>query len=82
MGINKLSDLIHRFAPDAITVHDLSDFGGWTFYVDTSIMIHQLAAAVSHPKYHPVQGVMHKIARMRAANITPVFVFDGPPPSR
>ncbi|XP_016897578.2 probable flap endonuclease 1 homolog, partial [Cynoglossus semilaevis] len=78
MGITKLSDLIRKEAPEAISHRDISDYTGKVIALDTSIVVNQFRTAT--PGLNPLIGLFFRTLTFLEHDIKPVFVFDGRPP--
>ncbi len=89
MGIHNLFQLIKEYAPAAIRQIGISELGQKVIAVDASITIYQWCR-VGRARHivnnsgkfiNHVQGAFFRISSMIGAGITPIFVFDGPPPA-
>jgi flap endonuclease-1 len=88
MGIRKLFQLINDMIPEAINVIPIEQLHGWVVGVDMSIFIYQwcMTGRAKHivnksGKFiNHIQGAFFRIIKMLTLGITPVCIFDGPPP--
>ena len=92
MGIKGLTTLIKTSAPSAIQTQNLHHLTGKKVAIDASIFMYKMlinmrnanqsyltsnnGKVVSH-----ITGIFYKTANYLALNITPIYVFDGKPPS-
>jgi len=92
MGIKGLTALIKTSAPSAIQTQNLHHLTGKKVAIDASIFMYKMlinmrnanqsyltsnnGKVVSH-----ITGIFYKTANYLALNITPIYVFDGKPPS-
>lgn len=88
MGINQLTELIRKEAPDAISIADLSKYKGQKLSIDISIAIYQWQSVGyakniknSNNKYiNHLQGLFYRMINLLEHNIYPICVFEGIPP--
>jgi len=92
MGIKGLTTLIKTSAPSAIQTQNLHHLTGKKVAIDASLFMYKMlinmrnanqsyltsnnGKVVSH-----ITGIFYKTANYLALNITPIYVFDGKPPS-
>ena len=92
MGIKGLTTLIKTSAPSAIQTQNLHHLTGKKVAIDASLFMYKMlinmrnanqsyltsnnGKVVSH-----ITGLFYKTANYLALNITPIYVFDGKPPS-
>ena len=92
MGIKGLTTLIRTSAPSAIQTQNLHHLTGKKVAIDASLFMYKMlinmrnanqsyltsknGKVVSH-----ITGIFYKTANYLALNITPIYVFDGKPPS-
>ena len=92
MGIKGLTTLIKTCAPSAIQTQNLHHLTGKKVAIDASLFMYKMlinmrnanqsyltsknGKVVSH-----ITGIFYKTANYLALNITPIYVFDGKPPS-
>jgi len=77
MGIKKLNKFLVKYCSDkAISNVHLSAFGEKTIVIDTSIYLYKFCSQDAlHENFYTL------ISKFRLYNITPLFIFDGKPPS-
>jgi flap endonuclease-1 len=91
MGIKNLQKLIDTKAPNAVKKVTTEQLKGLTLAIDTSLMVHQVVTAIrsngtnftddeGNTTTHIV-GIFNKVKWFLEHKITPIFVFDGKPPS-
>ena len=92
MGIKGLTQLIRQNSPNAIQTTNLHKLAGKKVAIDASLFMYKMlinmrtnnqsyltnqeGKVVSH-----ITGIFYKTANYLAVNITPIYVFDGKPPS-
>lgn len=89
MGIKNLFQLIAKHVPHAISKCKLADLAGTTLSVDVSILIYKWhligvsrgirsrdGRLINH-----LQGLFYHVVNLRRYKITPIYCFDGPPPT-
>jgi len=91
MGIKHLRKFLDKYAPSSISSKKYNDFKNKSIAIDTSLIIYKYISATrksgkdltssdgritSH-----IFGILNLINKLISHKITPVFVFDGPPPS-
>jgi flap endonuclease-1 len=90
MGIKGLKKIMASHG--LVKTAQLSDLRGRTVGVDVSLMVYQLYAiglktGLSHDvgegsqTYHHIVGMFYKTVKLLQMGITPVYFFDGPPPT-
>jgi flap endonuclease-1 len=77
MGIKGLKKIIKRHAPDAISLN--FSLYNKKIAIDSSILLYKFRYTYTQDNFH-IQGFLYKIIELLEKGITPVFVFDGPPP--
>ncbi|KAJ1489945.1 nuclease, Rad2 family [Baffinella frigidus] len=92
MGIKQLTKMIGDSAPDAIKEQAIGAYFGRKVAVDASMSIYQFLIAMQSrdgtvmmtneagENTGPLNGIMHRTAKMLESGIKPVYVFDGKPP--
>eukprot|EP00906_Rhabdomonas_costata_P002781 RCo004327 len=88
MGIRDLAALIRQKVPKASHAVNLAQYGGKAIALDATSDLHRVilpgAEALASRNRTELQGAFWvtwmKVERLRQRDITPVFVFDGPPP--
>lgn len=92
MGIKGLTTLIKTSAPSAIQTQNLHHLTGKKVAIDASIFMYKMLITMrtSNQAYltsnngkvvSHITGIFYKTANYLALNITPIYVFDGKPPS-
>lgn len=92
MGIKGLTALIKTSAPSAIQTQNLHHLTGKKVAIDASIFMYKMLITMrtSNQAYltsnngkvvSHITGIFYKTANYLALNITPIYVFDGKPPS-
>jgi len=79
MGIQGLTTLIKKYAPNSITKVSLESFRGRTIAIDTSILLYKFRYSNNSPQSH-IYGFLRRCLLYGKYGITPVFVIDGKPP--
>ena len=85
MGIKDLNKFLKERAPSSIKQLMFSDLykvlnkkdKNLTVAIDTSIYFYKFL--YKNPRF--IEGFFQQIARLRSNNITPIYIFDGRPPS-
>jgi len=77
MGIKDLNKFITEFAPEGIKETHLNEFSGKKVAIDTSIFMYKFL--YKNPRF--IEGFFQQINRLKRNNITPIYIFDGIPPS-
>lgn len=81
MGVKDLTKLIKKYAPDAISKKQYSDFAGEIWAIDASIFFYRFCHDPKNKKPNPhIAGFYQLIFRLISHQITPVIVFDGAVP--
>jgi flap endonuclease-1 len=91
MGIKNLSSLIQLYAPNSITKLQFSDLTGKKIALDASLLIYAYVIAIRNSSddlknihgeiTSHIHAVVSKTLLYLDNGITPIFVFDGKPPS-
>ena len=78
MGIKNLTSFLLEHCPEAIRQSHLSDFKGSKCAIDVSIFLYRFKYKGNKliPKF------FEQINRLRINDITPIYIFDGPPPEQ
>jgi 5'-3' exonuclease len=76
MGIRHLNRFFRENASQAIKIISLAELSGKKIAVDISIYMHKYAAEDSL-----IENIYAMLSMFRHYNITPIFVFDGKPPT-
>lgn len=77
MGIKNLNNLIQTLTGEGVQKIHLSKFKNKTFAIDTNLYIYKfLYAGGNH-----INGLFFMVNKLSKFNITPIFVFDGKPPT-
>jgi len=88
MGVKNLYKLVEKFAPDAISDCSKEELKGWKLGIDANLAVYQWSAAgksqsivnsSGRPINH-IQGAFFRTISLIKSGITPVYIFDGPPP--
>lgn len=79
MGIRGLNSLIKKYAPEAITENDISQYKGCKVAIDCSILLYKFKYASHVPNSHII-GIANRIKYYLMNDILPIFIFDGTPP--
>ena len=77
MGIKDLNKFINTHVPESIQTKDLCYFRGQKIAIDTSIFMYKYL----YKNDNFLEGFFQQIFKLSAYNITPIYVFDGTPPS-
>lgn len=75
MGIQNLNRFLRVNCPQNIRQISLWDLRGKTVVVDASIYMYRFQT-----DDNLIEGIYQMVSLLRHCNITPIFVFDGPPP--
>jgi len=91
MGIKNLSSLIKEYASNSITKKQFGDFIGKKIAIDASLLIYAYVIAVRNSSEDltnihgdmtsHIHAVVSKTLLYLDNSITPIFIFDGKPPS-
>lgn len=91
MGIKNLTQLIKSKAPDAIQTEGMYSLKDKTIAIDASILIYKSLVNVRHNQSYltnkngkvvsHIVGLFHKTIQFLSLGITPIYIFDGKPPS-
>lgn len=81
--------LISQYAPDAIKTVEIGELAGWGIALDISIAIHQWCSVGRNRNIvnadgkfvNHIQGAFYRLAKLTAAGIKLICVFDGKPPA-
>lgn len=76
MGVRYLNGIIKTKCARAISHQSLRDYSGQTIVVDTSIYIHKYLGESAL-----MESMYFMMAQFRYFSITPIFIFDGVPPT-
>ena len=76
MGIPSLNYYIRKFCPESIKTHHLRAFEGQTIVIDTSIYLYRFQGIGTI-----IENMYIMCGLFKQSNISPIFVFDGAPPS-
>ena len=76
MGIPSLNYYIRKFCPTSIKTQHLRAFEGQTIVIDTSIYLYRFKGNGTI-----IENMYIMCGLFKKYNITPIFVFDGAPPS-
>ena len=76
MGVRYLNGIIKTKCARAISHQPLRNYSGQTIVVDTSIYIHKYLGESAL-----MESMYFMMAQFRYFNITPIFIFDGVPPT-
>jgi flap endonuclease-1 len=76
MGIKDLNPFLKGISPDLINEQLLSKFSGKKVAVDTSIYLYKFL----YKNDRFIESFFKQINRLKANNITPIYIFDGKPP--
>jgi hypothetical protein len=76
MGIRDLNRFFRENAADAIKFISLTELSGKKIAVDINIYMHKYAAEGTL-----IESIYSMLSILRHSNITPIFVFDGKPPT-
>jgi flap endonuclease-1 len=76
MGIKNLTSFLQEHCPSGIMNINLMELSGKKVAIDTSIFLYRFKYKANRliPKF------FEQINRLRVNNITPIYIFDGPPP--
>ena len=85
MGIQNLNKLIQEYAPASVSGVNPSDIEGKRIAVDIAVWLYAFvskntneAGEIEHDGVK--RGILFRALALLRAGVTPVFVFDGPPP--
>jgi flap endonuclease-1 len=87
MGIHGLKKLIGQHAPKAVELKPPSALIGMKVAVDTSICCYQIGSVARNAQSNAAQWrsfrrlAISRCEYFKKLNMTPIFVFDGPPPA-
>ena len=76
MGIPSLNYYIRKYCPRSIKTSHLKELEGQTIVIDTSIYLYRVKGMGSI-----IENMYIMCGLFKNYNITPIFVFDGAPPS-
>lgn len=77
MGIKDLNKFINTHVPEGSQTKDLCYLRGQKVAIDTSIFLYKYL----YKNDNFLEGFFQQIYKLSANNITPIYVFDGSPPS-
>jgi flap endonuclease-1 len=77
MGIKNLNTLIEQHSRNGKQKEHLSKYSGSTFAVDTNVYLYKYL----YGKSNHIDGMFFMINKFKKFNITPIFIFDGKPPT-
>ena len=77
MGIKNLNSLIELHSPSGIQHCSLTSFRGKKIAVDANVYLYKYM----YGKTTPIDGIFFMVNKFKKFHITPIFVFDGKPPS-
>jgi len=77
MGVKNLNSLIEKYSPQGKSRQHLSSFNGMTFAVDTNVYLYKYL----YGKSNHIDGMFFMVNKFKKFGITPIFIFDGKPPS-
>ncbi len=77
MGIKNLKLLIKKYAHDAISEKYFHEFNGEVIAIDISIYLYQFTYRYGDP----LEGFVNQTMRFIKNGVTPLYIFDGPPPA-
>jgi flap endonuclease-1 len=91
MGIKNLSSLLQQYAPNSMSKKKFSDLTGKKIAIDASLLIYSYVIAIRNTSEDlmnmdgemtsHIHAVVSKTLLYLDNGITPIFVFDGKPPS-
>jgi len=91
MGIKNLKKFLDKYAPLSITSKKYSEYKNKAIAIDTSLVIYKYISAMRKTGKDLVTkdgkvtshlfGIINLISKLISLKITPIFVFDGKPPS-
>jgi flap endonuclease-1 len=77
MGVKNLNSLIEKYSPNGKSRQHLSYFNGSTFAVDTNVYLYKYL----YGKSNHIDGMFFMVNKFKKFGITPIFIFDGKPPT-
>jgi flap endonuclease-1 len=77
MGVKNLNSLIEKYSPQGKCRQHLSSFNGMTFAVDTNVYLYKYL----YGKSNHIDGMFFMVNKFKKFGITPIFIFDGKPPT-
>jgi flap endonuclease-1 len=77
MGIKNLNSLIELHSPSGIQNCALTSFRGKKIAIDANVYLYKYM----YGKTTPIDGIFFMVNKFKKFHITPVFVFDGKPPT-
>jgi flap endonuclease-1 len=77
MGVKNLNSLIEKYSPNGKLRQHLSSFHGMTFAVDTNVYLYKYL----YGKSNHIDGMFFMVNKFKKFGITPIFIFDGKPPT-
>jgi flap endonuclease-1 len=77
MGVKNLNSLIEKYSPNGKSRQHLSIFNGMTFAVDTNVYLYKYL----YGKSNHIDGMFFMVNKFKKFGITPIFIFDGKPPT-
>jgi flap endonuclease-1 len=77
MGIKNLNSLIEAHSPNGVKTCPLSNFQGMRMAIDANVYLYKYM----YGKSTPIDGIFFMVNKFKKFGITPIFVFDGKPPS-
>ena len=77
MGIKNLRIILNQKCQSAINVRKLESYRGMILGIDLSIFLYKYL----YNNNDHIEGLTRLILRLLVNNITPLFIFDGKPPS-
>jgi flap endonuclease-1 len=91
MGIKNLSSLLNTYAPNCISKKQFSDLTGKKIAIDSALLIYSYVIAIRNSSEDitnidgeitsHIHAVVSKTLLYLDNGITPIYVFDGKPPS-
>lgn len=77
MGIKNLNSLIEIRSPNGVKTCSLSAFQGKRIAIDANVYLYKYM----YGKTTPIDGIFFMVNKFKKFGITPVFIFDGKPPT-
>lgn len=80
MGIRNFNVVLKKHAKDSIIERPIQHYHGKKMAIDCAILLYKYRYASKQNENCHISGFMNRVRYYLSNGVTPVFVFDGPPP--